>query len=80
MSYRHTELSSKFNLGFKTFFKVLPPFPGPKYDLDLQDSKVSESLDFLFSKEFKFLRHAKINVKKMSVTHAKENMYFLQKI
>ena len=55
------------------------PFPGPKYDLDLQPSKVSESVDFMFGKEFKFLRHAKTNVTKMSVTHAKEKQYFLQK-
>ena len=58
---------------------MFPPFSGPKYDLDLQSRKVSESVDFLFGKEFKFLQSAKTNVTKMSVTHAKEKLYFLLK-
>ena len=58
---------------------MFPPSPGPKYDLDLQANKVSESVDFLFGKILMFLLHAKTNVTKMSVTHAKEKEYFLQK-
>ena len=38
VSYRHWNFLSKCHFGFKTFFKVFPPFSGPKYDLDLQTS------------------------------------------
>ena len=54
------------NFFFKTFVLEFPPFPGPKYDLNLQTSKISGSVDFLFGKDFKFLRHAEINVTKIT--------------
>ena len=50
VSYRHWTFSSQYNFGFNTFFKEFPPFPGPKYDLNLQASKVSERVEFLFAK------------------------------